>query len=398
MRTSLHLPWFAGVVLASFSPVDAFGECTPEYGETVIEEQNRIGDCLAERARTPDTHVHGGTLVEERLYTWGPPVKIDRMLRDEYFCDYEFARQREFELKKYAKYWSPATDRWYSPPFATGLRELSAVDVIASHKHRLSLLFVFEGFLPRGATLEQRLANIQADVARYEERPTSATKSKLAGRLAAHGQGAGTRPSSIKTGRGVYFGHDPFRYSDAAAGNVRGLVCDLPQTRAIVDLTDPATRTFLEDNQIIYSESIDLFGAQIVPFINNPRLFDASARGRFIIRASFPAIDQERPRDQVYVDKCAINYQTCRPISLSARSLSCEDFGRLAGIRRSGLDLVVDDRLPDAVRLESLFTEQENFRADFERRAAQCLGVTSTDTLITLLRQADRNVFADALN
>ena len=398
MAAEIRLPLLGCFAMAVFSPVVAFGDCTPEYGATVIEEQNRIGDCLAERARPSNLNADGNALVEERLYTWGPQFKIDRMLQDAYFCDYEFARQREFELRKYADRWSPATDQWYSSAVAPGLRELNAVDTNPNHKHRLSLLYVFEGFLPKGVTLDDRVANIRTDVERYKDRPESPEKSKLAGRLAAHGQGADSRPSSIKSGRGVYFGHDPCRYYDSGAGNVRALVCDLPRTRSIVDLTDPATRAFLEEHHVIYSESNDLYGAQIVPFINNPRLFDAAARGRFIIRASFPLIDSEKPRDQVYVDKCVINYQTCRPITLSAQSLSCEDFGRLAGIRKSGLDLGVDDQAPDAIRFESMFTERANFKADFERRAEQCLGVTSTDALIELLRLSQRNVFADALN
>jgi len=397
MPADIRMLRLACAALAILAPIVAVGDCTPEYAATVIEEQNRIGDCLAERARPPNHDPDDNALVEERLYTWGPQVKIDRMLQDEFFCDYEFARQREFELRKYAAQWSPATDKWYGFPVAPGMRELNAVDINSSHKHRLSLLYVFEGILPKGVTLDERLANIQADAERYETQQASPTKSMLAGRLAAHGQAAETRPSSVKTGRGVYFGHDPFRYYDAAGGNADALVCGLPRTRSIVDLTDSATRVFLEKHNVLYSENNDLFGAQIVPFINNPRLFDAAARGRFIIRASFPAVDPKKPRDQVYVDKCVINYQSCRRISLAGQSLSCEDFGRLAGIQKSGLDLVVDSGAPDGIRFESLLTGRANFKTDFERRAQQCFGAASTDTLIRVLRLSGRNVFADAL-
>lgn len=385
----------AGLALACTVPSLASGECTLEPRATIVEEQNRIGDCLADAARFPRAGDDGDP-GERRIYTWGPAVKIERMLGDPHFCDYEFARQREYELRKFADFWSPATDEWYGYPVAPGLNELNAVDIDRRHKNRLSLLYVFQGFLPRGVTLEQRVANIQADVVRYEELPASPAKSQAAGRAAAHAQPFSNRPSSIKTGRGVYFGLDPFNYFDQAGGNTQALVCDLPNTRSIVDLTDPDTRALLSARKITYSETNDLYGASIVPFINNPRLFDAAARGRFIVRANIPQI--ESPREQVFVDKCLIHYGACRALSVEAQNLSCEDFGRLAGVMLSGGSIVADGDAPElGLAAQRVFTDAEDFREQFVNRSQQCFGTTPNATFLDAMRTAGRGPLADAL-
>ena len=392
MRTRLALA-ACGLLLSNWAAAD----CSFEHADSPYAEQNRIRDCLLEHARQPitdDVTVLGYT--ERRLYTWVPKIKIDRMRADPYFCDYELARQREFELRNLAPWWASADAAWYDRERSPTMAALTGLEDDAK---KLSLLFVLPGLTGLPATPEQRRQRLENDVKELADQPPSALKSAAEGRLAGLNMPAtGLRDSSIKSGRGVYFSPDPFRFFVAEENNEL-LVCDVPGGRSIVDLADDATADSLVASKIWSRASVDLPGAKLVPFFQNPRLFDAAARGVFIVRAPFPAPPSVSPGHRVYVDKCAIEYTACRPISVGEESLDCRDFARLAGLRKSrnGVLSVDDGRPVLGNSLLQAFGASADFTTKFPQRLQSCFGKNYGDAVDKLLRQAGRGALADKL-
>ncbi len=374
----------------------ASAECVPTPARTVFEEQQRIGQCLETVARAPVRDSQDERYNEVRLYTWGPKVKIERMLDDPYFCDYEFERQREYELRNLSRAWSKNTTPWYEPGRVTGIHEIAALDIPRADKQALSLLFVFDGMNKSGMTPETRNAEIKQALADLEERPNIVEEARWRGREAAQAMPPESRPSSIKTGRGVYFATDLFTFFSPVDQRVEGLVCDIPDAARIVDLTREDTLKKLETNAIWHRNPSDLFGSEIVPFINNPRLFDAAARNQHIVRARFPFTDD--PERQVWVDKCSITYQQCRPVSMAESDLSCRDFRRLLGIeQRDNGDWIAAEK-PLVVRDELLdvFTASGKAAENFRARLKSCYSSKNGVGLADALKKAGREPLVKA--
>ena len=375
--------------LVAASPV--FADCEPVPAQSVFAEQQRIGDCLASVARAPVRDADDERDNEVRLYTWGPDVKIERMLGDPQFCEYELERQREYELRNYVSAWSANTAAWYDPAKVTGVHEIDKLLIGGPDKQALSLLFLFEG-MPQGIrTLAARREEIKKALAAPANKGNAVEIARWQGRQAAQDMPSDSRSSSIKTGRGVYFATDPYAYFSTIEGRVRGLVCDLPATAGIIDLADNNTQKMLEKTAIMHAEPGELFASGIVPFINNPRLFDAAARGRYVVRARFPkAVD---PGSQGWVDKCSIKYTGCRLVSLRDEDLSCTDFRRLLGVvqRDSGDWVAADKPLPAPGALLDVFIAADKAAETFSRRLMSCYSTRSGDGLEDALKQAGRD-------
>ena len=378
--------------------------CTDVPAETYLEELNRIDACLKAEARTPDTlHDADGVGYDEtRLYTWGPEVKIQRMQADDYFCDFEYARQREFEAIKFYDLPQINVRRWYGwqPPGAAApirtLSALAALELGRADQRRLSLQFVFPRWYRRTPGVAARETAVREAAETLSEAPLSPARSIAEGRVAAYDAPVDGRPSAIRGGLGVYFSADPFRYHDANA-RAHGLVCRTPSQRVIVDLAQPAIRGALAAKQILYGQELNLPASSIVNQIENPVAFDEAARGDTILRVDFGEDLTGQPRSRIYVDKCSIQYTTCEPISVAASSLSCTDFRRLVPLQPGDTNATSPN--PEALSpalLRSL-ASQPDFAADFRAQLHKCLGRNVDEALLGQLEAVDRSELAKAL-
>lgn len=395
----IDLRWLSAVAMLTLA-APAAADCTANPARTVLGETNRIRDCLQDIARQPYSSASSPIgYSERRLYTWGPDTKISRMLDDPHFCHYEYARQEEFELKKTYSDALATTSHWYGHGGARTLPGVDALDVRRDFKRGLSLQFVLPGMHERSTTLEARRQQVVAAAEALEGSAPSPDRSAALGRLAAHNMAAGARESSIKGGRGVYFSADPFRYFVANERDF-ALVCPLPLTvRAIIALPEETTQQALTAQNILYNETLALAGTTMVPFIQNPRLFDAAARGNYIVRM-IEYVPPDRPAERAYVDKCAITYQACRRLTLAPDALSCADFERLIGLRRNtDADGFVPVESPTPLRAEmyDYFARQADFATQFQARLSQCLGSADLDAIKAAMRGVGRQALADAL-
>ncbi len=420
----------AAALCASSIP-PGFAACTPEIGTSMAAEADRIGECLDWIAARPadPADVPEGRHAERLLYTWGPQVKIDRMLEDPFFCDYEFARQAEFE---YGSYLALPTDQRFwggrSP-----LRSMSQLDaaLTANRPPRSparytdeelkgrSIQFALLGLRDPGLSAAQRRGRIEQEAQEFEGLAFSMKKARADGRLAAiamidaaaAGDGA-LRPSSIKGGLGVYFSADPFRYFDAAT-RAAGLVCRTPEQRVIVDRSRQATNDFLVEHAItLRGRTLEVPGAKLVPTIENPALFDRAARGRHIVRLP-AAVSGAAGRQSAYVDKCVLPYRNrgvCGPLTIEQDWLACEDFTRLLGLQRNPSkgrlvnrqDLVAATADPDAANAAmhaylARPTHYRDYAATFRARFSQCYGLPWKDQYKALLQRNGRATLIEGL-
>ncbi|MEZ5541402.1 MAG: hypothetical protein R3F42_05100 [Pseudomonadota bacterium] len=121
VRAALHAAVLWGVLVA---PAPA--ACDVDIADAMTREVNRIRDCLHEIAARPvEVPVPGGH-AERLLYTWGPEIKIRRMLDDPYFCDYEYARQVEFEYRQYLEL-PTSMPYWGDRPWLRSMSQLAAL-------------------------------------------------------------------------------------------------------------------------------------------------------------------------------------------------------------------------------------------------------------------------------
>ncbi len=384
-------------LIAAFgTAAPVLADCVPTPAKTVFEERQRIGDCLASVARAPVRNAKDERDNEVRLYTWGPDVKIKGMLDDPEFCEYEFERQREFELRNFVSAWSENTAPWYDAAKVTGVHQIDQLAISRPDKQALSLLFVFEGMPKSSMTLAARQAETQRTLAALETTGNAVELARWRGREAAQGMPPDSRSSSIKTGRGVYFATDPYAYFSTVDGRLHGLVCDLPETAEIIDLANGDTQKALEKTAIMHPKPGDLFASGMVPFINNPRLFDEAARGRHVVRARFPKATG--PGDQVWVDKCSIQYTGCRRVSLREQDLSCTDFRRLLGVvqRDSGAWAAVDKPLAAPDELLDLFIASDKAAETFSLRLSTCFSSRDGEGLEDALTEAGREKLVKA--
>ncbi|MEO0345894.1 MAG: hypothetical protein AAF229_06510 [Pseudomonadota bacterium] len=369
--------------------------CTDTPRDTYLEELNRIAACLKDAARKPATAHNLGEIGfdETRLYTWGPQVKIDRMRTGAYFCDYEYARQREFEAIKFYNLPQTNVQRWYGwqPPGAEGpvrtLSQLGKLNLQTPEQRRLSLQFVFPRWFDRTPNIAARESHVREQAADSADQPASPARAITEGRLAAYDMAQEGRPSSIKGGLGVYFAADPFRYH-APGAREHALVCDVPRQAVIVDLANAEVAEMLERQNILYDETPKLPATSLVNRIENPLAFDDAARGDTILRLDFGEDLTLRPRDRAYVDKCVIQYTQCRALSVGADSLSCADFQRLVRLERDGGGALTVSP-PSSYRIGpgvmGAMLRQPNFSQDFRAQLHKCLGLEVTPRLVALL-------------
>ncbi|MEO1595488.1 MAG: hypothetical protein AAFS02_09630 [Pseudomonadota bacterium] len=381
--------------------------CTNEPAETYLEELNRIGACLQEQARRPDNinNSSGVGYDEMRLYTWGPEVKIRRMQTDPYFCDFEYARQREFEAIKFYDLAQANVLRWYGwqPPGAASpvrtLSALAALKLATADQRRLSLQFVFPQWFRRTPGVAAREMAVREAAAALGDAPASPARSIAEGRVAAYDAPFDGRPSAIRGGLGVYFSADPFRYHNAETRG-HGLVCRTPSQRVIVDVANQEVRDALVDKQILYTQELNLPASSIVNQIENPVAFDEAARGDIILRVDFGDDLTGQPRSRAYVDKCSIQYTTCEPISVSVSGLSCTDFRRLVPVAPQASDQTgARPPAPEAFApaLLSTLASRPSFAEEFDAQLHKCLGRRVDDALLGQLEAVNRSELAQAL-
>lgn len=336
---------------------DAYAKCIAGPAKTMAAEADRIGDCLGQVAVQPRGEPDASSkdrarLYSERLlYTWGPKVKIARMVEDPYFCDYEFARQNEFEYRKYLSYELPEYFWGGSPGFGT-MTEIDArykairaapkdfPDESADKLRGLSVQFALGPLHNVGGSAKERRTLLSQAATKHADSAFSLEKAQADGRFAAHNMANESRTSSIKGGFGVYFSADPFRFfTPGDEGREFGLVCRTPKQPVMIDRSDQKTADTLVQYNITYRDSqITIDGSTLVPTIENPALMDRAARKRFILHLPMTLTGGMAERESVYVDKCSLPYDNpgvCQPISLESEWLSCHDFKRVVGLTKS---------------------------------------------------------------
>jgi hypothetical protein len=175
-------------------------------------------------------------------------------------------------------------------------------------------------------------------------------------------------------GMGVYLATNSKDAIGHFTGGYSGLVCDVPRDAKIVDLEDACVKSTLISANILMNEQDIITGYnQFVSPVN----FEKAAQG-LIIRF--------KSRSAPYlVDKGAINYQSCRDLSMSDFQ-DCDTFSRLLNNRPASEG-------SSFVPIPGFLKANNNFRSEITDIIKSCISDCSTEEGSEIFKGLLKNIF-----